>query len=156
MQFLTFEIGGQGYGLDFSSINEVIPLVEIRKIPHVPDYISGVFNYRDKMVPVIDLCILFTGKEAQKLLSTRIIIINYFKPGESSHTGHLLGFIAERVTETISSDRNEMQQSGISNLKTRYLGDFAKTESGTLQQIIPEHILPEELQLMLFNCEEET
>lgn len=155
MQLLLFEIGNLCYGLDFSLINEVIPIVEIRKIPNVPDYISGVINYRDIITPVIDLCFLLTGIEAKKLFSTRIIIINYVKPGEDINKSHLLGLIAEHVTETVVCRSDEIQSSGISDERINYLGDFAKTNNRTIQQILPGQILPEELHKMLFNRKEE-
>ena len=140
MQLLSFEIGGERYGLDFSLIAEVIPLVEMRKLPHVPEYISGVFSYRGVITPAVDICVLFTGKEAQKLLSTRIIIINYKNPADISGQSHFLGLIAERVTETVVYSITEMQQSGITNNETQYLGEIISAGSGTLQRIIPEKI----------------
>jgi len=55
MLFLTFQLGAERYALDASRVVEVLPLVELRKIPNAPHGVAGIFNYRGQPVPVADL-----------------------------------------------------------------------------------------------------
>ncbi|WP_206815779.1 chemotaxis protein CheW [Chroococcus sp. FPU101] len=42
----------------------------------VPEYIAGLFNYRENFVPVVD-CQLTQNTPCKNSLSTHIIIVNY-------------------------------------------------------------------------------
>jgi chemotaxis-related protein WspB len=67
MLLLLFEIGNGRYALEVNQIIEIVPLVKFKKIPHSPDYVAGLMNYRGKGLPVIDLNLLLILK--RQLLS---------------------------------------------------------------------------------------
>src|SRR5580704_7342175 len=98
MMFLLFHLGKDRYVLEARRIVEVLPLLELKKIPDAPRGVAGMFNYRGRPVPAIDLSDLTLGTRAGDNLSTRIIVINY--PDESGKL-HPLGLIAEGATEII-------------------------------------------------------
>src|SRR4051812_11201026 len=104
MLFLLFKLGKDRYAIEASRVVEVVPLLELRKIPQAPEGIAGVFNYRGKPVPAIDLCQLTVNQRAAHRLSTRIIVIN---SADSRGRHQLLGLIAEHATEMLRKDANE-------------------------------------------------
>ena len=55
MQLLTFTVAGQTYAIESRRVVEVLPLVPARPIPHPPAYIRGIFTYRGRLVPLVDL-----------------------------------------------------------------------------------------------------
>ena len=55
MQLLTFTVAGQTYAIESRRVVEVLPLVPARPIPHTPAYIRGIFTYRGRLVPLLDL-----------------------------------------------------------------------------------------------------
>ncbi|MGL4524547.1 MAG: chemotaxis protein CheW [Spirochaetia bacterium] len=55
MQMVTFELGEESYGIDIMDVLEIHPYSEIRSIPHAPDYVSGIFNLRGEIIPIISL-----------------------------------------------------------------------------------------------------
>ena len=67
MLFLVFQLGPDRYALDAKRVAEVLPLVDIKSIPHAPNGIAGVFNYRGTPVPVIDLAQLTLGQPARQM-----------------------------------------------------------------------------------------
>jgi len=77
MLLLIFKIGADRYALPASQMIEVVPLVNLKKIPQAPPGVAGVFNYHGQPVPVIDLSELATGTPAQARVSTRIMLVNY-------------------------------------------------------------------------------
>ncbi len=95
MVALLFEVDGQRYGLDVTQVLKVLPYVRLRRLPHVPEYVAGVFRYRGAMVPVIDLSQLIEAKARRG-------------PSEHAHhsgpasgafgSGPVLGLLAERAT----------------------------------------------------------
>lgn len=139
MLMLLFHAGDNLYALDCSQVVEVIPIVVLRKIHHVPDYVAGVFNYRGTIVPVIDLCHLIQGTACRSRFSTRIIMVNYTaKDGEY----HSLGLMAEQVTETLNRPDLEPKNALTVN-NVPYLGEMFMDEKGMIQRIYWEHLIAE-------------
>lgn len=139
MLFLVFEIGQERYCLEVSSIIEVTPMVIFKKIPHAPAYVSGLFNYRGAIVPVIDLSTLLIGIPSRPLFSTRIILVDYV--GDKTH--HILGLLTERATETFSCKEEDFQPPGIEVDGAQYLGDVIFDERGMIQRVRIEKLPPE-------------
>ena len=76
MLLLTFTAGANRYAVDVARVVEVVPRVELRKIPHAPAFLAGLLGYRGKVVPVIDLGLLLDVAPCRDCLSTRIILVN--------------------------------------------------------------------------------
>lgn len=136
---LLFQVGSNLYALDTAQVVEVLPMVLLRKIDRVPDYIAGVFNYRGSIVPVIDLCHLIQGTACRSRFSTRIIIVNY--PIANSSDRRHLGLMAERVTETLNRPDIEAKKDEIPLDGASYLGEIFMDEKGMIQRIYWEHLV---------------
>lgn len=143
---LLFEVDGQRYGLDIAQVVKVLPYVRLRRLPGVPDYVAGVFCYRDQMVPVIDLSQLIRGKPVAAMLSTRIILVN--QPGQ---LGRVLGLLAEKATDGLNDVATEPIASGIAVPEAPYLGGLSVTGVGSMIQYVKvENLLSEDLRQRLF------
>ncbi len=143
---LLFHAGDNLYALDSSQVVEVLPMVVLRKIQHVPDYVAGVFNYRGSIIPVIDLCYLIQGTACRPRYSTRIIIVNHTtKDGRE----HRLGLMAERVTETLSRPDLDRKNVERVNNNVSYLGEMFMDEKGMIQLVHWEHLIAEVQQASL-------
>lgn len=138
MLMLLFYIGDDRYALECRQVVEVVPRVALKKVHHAPDYIAGLFNYRNLIVPVMDLCHLIRGVPCRPNLSTRIILVNY---PDRDQTIQVLGLMAERVTETLNKPETEFVP-GITVDAAPYLGKLIKDEQGMIQCIRLEYLLP--------------
>ena len=147
MLLLLFEVGSNRFGIDASEIVEVIPLVSLKNVPHAPDCVAGVFNYRGQIVPVIDVNALLGEKPARSRLSTRIILV---KPPKAASGERLLGILAERATETLSCRKEDLQPPGITVEGARYLGEILAHAGGLVQRVTVDNILNDELRRMLY------
>ena len=149
MLMLLFYVGDDRYALDSRRVVEVVPTVTLKKIHNAPEYISGLFNYRGHLVPVIDLCQMIQGREARAYLSTRIVLVNCQLPDNSKGNGDglrgplILGLMAERVTETLDKPETEFVSPGIKIDSTPYLGEMIADDRGMIQFVRVEHLLPE-------------
>lgn len=147
MMFITFHVGLERYAQKVNAIIEIIPMVNLNKIPLAEKYIKGVFNYRGDPVPVIDLCELYTEKPCAEKMSTRIIIVNYEDNNEQTH---ILGLIAERVTDSINMDLCEFKPAGINVENAPFLTGIANDEHGLIQLVELDKILPKNVSDKLF------
>ena len=150
MLLLSFHIGSERYTLTAKDVIEILPLTSIKKIPHAPEFVLGLLDYRGTPVPVIDLCQLIEQRHCNKVLSSRIILLKYL---DVTNQSHILGITAEKVTETININKDDFHSSGITLNEASYLGDLARKDESMIQFIEVKNLLPEEVQSMLFQTE---
>jgi len=147
MLLLQFQAGADRYGLDIGQIIEVSSMVSLRAVPHAPPEVAGTFNYRGTLTPVVDLTVLLTGSPSRPRMSTRIILITY--QGEDSRS-HILGLLAEAVTEMIDCTKESLQQPVVTVSGAPYLGDTMFDERGSIQVLDMERLLTRDLLFTLF------
>jgi len=138
---LLFYAGKDLYSIDGSYVVEVIPRVSFRKVHHVPEYVAGLFNYRGVILPVIDLCHLIQGTPCRPYLSTRIIIVKYFRQNQSVQ---YLGLMAERVTETLNIANSDIRESSIRVDEAPYLSGTIVDEKRIIQCVQLEKLFSDE------------
>ncbi|MDX8381048.1 MAG: chemotaxis protein CheW [Ghiorsea sp.] len=151
MLLLCFSMGGERYALDATAVVEVIPLVRLKRLPTTPDWVSGIIKYHGHVIPVIDLCALNLGRKVERLLSTRIIIIQFIAKDGSEH---LLGLLAEQVTETVNKDADEFETTGVQTPDAPHLGGVTTNHNSTLQWVDINQILPPHVQDLLFQAQQ--
>jgi chemotaxis-related protein WspB len=149
MMFLLFQLGHDRYVLEASRVIEVLPLVELQKIAGAPRGVAGLFNYRGKPVPAVDLSQLTLGQPARECLSTRIIVISY--PDENGRP-HPLGLIAEHATEIIRRPTTDFTEPGLKLGGAPYLGPVLMDNQGVIQWVHEQRLLPDRVRDLLF-CE---
>lgn len=148
MLFLVFQLGSDRYALEASRIVEVVPFLDLKRIPRAPTGVAGLFNYRGHPVPVVDLCALTLGHPAAERLSTRIIVVNH---SNSRGESHLLGLIAEHATEIIRKDARGFAKPGMNVAAAPYLGPVYLDRDGAIQWLHEQRLLPEPLCTVLFS-----
>lgn len=148
MLFLVFQIGNDRYALPAKSVVEVVPLLNLKHLPHAPRSITGVFNYRGVPVPAIDLSDLTLGRAAVERMSTRIIVVNC---PNAKGQARLLGLIAERATGILRTRAEEFDNPGSSIRGGAYLGPMLMDQDGTIQLIYEQQLLTEPVRERLFS-----
>jgi chemotaxis-related protein WspB len=135
---LLFHLGDEKYAIDCKQVVEIIPQVLLKKLYQAPEYVAGVFNYRGRIVPAIDLCFIIRGDCCRRCLSTRIMMVNYPMP---NGTTRYLGLIAERVTDTLYKPESELIPTELSSNSTAYLGEMIPEQQGMIQRLRVEELL---------------
>ncbi|BDU63006.1 chemotaxis protein CheW [Candidatus Borrelia fainii] len=129
LQVACFKIGKESYGVAIDHIREVIkvPLEGIYAIPNVPDYITGIYNLRGSVIPLINLNIRFKipsvyVTEEDKLL-TGYLIVNI--------KDKLLGIFVDKVLKVISFDISKIQEppATLQTLDRKYISGVVKIEN---------------------------
>lgn len=147
MLYLLLRMGDARYALEARRIVEVVPMVELKPLPHSAVYVAGLFDYRGVLVPVIDLCRLTAERSCRACLTTRIVLVDY--PGAEGRS-HVLGLLAEQVTETAKLRDTDFQPSGLRQPEAPYLGPLQQSDTNLVQRLEIEHLLPDELKRNLF------
>lgn len=150
MMLLLFSINGERYGIDASQVIEVLPLLNIKPVHQTPEYVAGVVSYRGRLIPVLDISLLYTDQAAPERLSTRIILV---QQETSNNKEHILGILAEQVTDTL-----KLNDTVISSLCVKKNGGLMQGEEllineQIIQRVNIQNILPDDLYGNVF-CDE--
>jgi chemotaxis-related protein WspB len=149
---LLFYLGNECYALDADEVIEVIPAVNTRSVPHAPDYVAGLLNFRGRILPVLDMCQLTQKRACKQFLSTRIAVVDF---ADQEGRRHLVGLMAERVTETSLEGSEAAVVGGMEVAEAPYLGPVALGNSGVMvQRIRVDKLLPKALVDSLYAEEE--
>ena len=147
MLFLVFHFGDDRYVLNTGQISEVLPMVQLKRIPQAPPGVAGAFNYRGVPVPVVDLVQLMLGRPARAHLSTRLVLTTYL---DETGNERQLGLVAERATDTIRLNPMDFGPCGITNDGAAYLGPVTADAGGLIQWVDPSKILVPSTSARLF------
>ena len=147
MLHVLFHLDDQRYALETGRLVEIVPFVELRALPRAPVYVAGLFDYRGRTVPVIDLTALALGRASRVLHSTRILVIDHPLAAGGNRP---LGLLAEQVVETLKLAPEAFADPGVEIPEAHYLGRVARDERGLLQTIEPDALLTPEVEALLF------
>ncbi len=131
MLIILFKLGQRRYGLDSQRVVEIVPAMPVREVPGTPPAVKGIFEYRGKILPVIDLCQLTLGCPAEVFLSTRYIVVE-----ADSEKGHLMALLAEKVTDTLTVADDAWLDPGLRPPDAPHLGRLVRDERGELVQCV--------------------
>lgn len=145
MKVLVFHIGIDRYGLRLTAIVRVLPLLELKRLPLVPDYVAGLMDLHGDPVPVIDLSRLAGLAPAALQFDTRIVVVDYHAPDGNRHA---LGLMASRVRGIADVDQEQLGDSGVATAP--FLGQVASDTDGMLQLIELDQLLSNEVRALLF------
>jgi chemotaxis-related protein WspB len=95
MLALVFQVGADRVALDVRRVREVVPRVRLRPLTGGPAWLAGVFVYRGRPVPVIDLHRLVGAGECPAHLSSRIVLVPHPAAGPDA----LVGLLATQVDD---------------------------------------------------------
>jgi len=146
--FLVFCIGNERYALQAIDVVEVLPRLPLKPIARMPSWVAGIFAWRGVVVPVIDLCALTFGQDAEARTSTRLVLVHYRPQGQE--TGQVLGLILEQATDTLRCDPADFKPYGLDNRQAPYLGPVREDAQGMLQWVRVNDLLDESVRAMLF------
>jgi purine-binding chemotaxis protein CheW len=124
-KYLTFLLGSESYGVQVLRVREIIRMLDITPVPHMPEFIRGVVNLRGKVIPVIDLRIKFqlSAHEIGARTCIVIVIINF-----SDKSKTLAGLIVDQAEEVcvIPSKDIEPAPNFGDKISTSYILGIAK------------------------------
>ncbi|MCD6580563.1 MAG: purine-binding chemotaxis protein CheW [Desulfuromusa sp.] len=91
--YLTFDLAGEGYGLEIRYVTEIIGIQKVTNVPDMPDHVIGVLNLRGKVIPIIDVRLRFNLTFREYDERTCIIVV--------SVNEHPVGLVVDQVSEVV-------------------------------------------------------
>lgn len=126
IQFVTFVLMDEVYGINVMQVQEVLRVTEIAPVPGAPPYVLGIINLRGNVVTVIDTRKRFGLPSVEMDDASRIIVIE----SENQVVGILVDAVAE-VVELRENDIDPAPNVGTEE-SSRYIQGVATREDGLL------------------------
>lgn len=101
LQWVTFRLDDETYGINVMQVQEVLRYTEIAPVPGAPMYVLGIINLRGNVVTVIDTRQRFGLKVDKVTDNTRIVIIEA--------EGQVVGILVDSVSEVVYLRQSEIE-----------------------------------------------
>jgi len=105
VQFLSFTLGDEEYGVDILSVQEIRSWEPVSRIPNVPKYEKGVVNLRGAIVPIIDLRERFNLEHSEYTNLTVVVVLQTVLNGVS----RTMGVVVDSVSDVNNVDAQTIQ-----------------------------------------------
>jgi len=127
-KYLTFNLSGEQYGLEILKVKEIIGLMEITRVPRIPDFVRGVVNLRGKVIPIIDLRKKFNMEDTEDTEQTCIIVVDIIQENMSLQ----MGIVVDSVSEVLDINEDSVEESPTfgTSVSTVFIKGIAKTKGG--------------------------
>lgn len=104
-QYVTLGIDREIFAIPVTSVQEILDMREIARLPHAPPYLLGIIDVRGRSVPVIDLRIKLGLPSVPPTAGTRILVLE-IPIGERTL---VLGLVVDRVFEVAGLDPEQVE-----------------------------------------------
>ncbi len=124
VQFVTFSIDEEEFGVDILNVQEIIRPMNITKVPRSPEFVVGVINLRGNVIPIVDLRSRFNLVTKGHDKYTRIIVVEI--------KDMIVGFVVDAVSEVLRLPVSiiEPPPPVISGLESDYISGVGKLDDG--------------------------
>ncbi|MDL2354234.1 MAG: chemotaxis protein CheW [Pseudomonadota bacterium] len=99
-EFLSFQLGGLEYGLDFSKVKELRVLNSLERFASEGEIISGVAVSRGVIMPIVDMRVAMSGRHDSADPLTDVIILQL--------SNCVMGMVVDGVTDVVSLDDGQI------------------------------------------------
>jgi purine-binding chemotaxis protein CheW len=123
-QLVTFLLKDEEFGFDIMSVQEIIRLPKMAKVPRTPAYVDGIANLRGVVLPVIDMRTRFGMERAEETDRTRVLVVDI--------DGVKTGLRVDRVKQVTRVMRSEIEPppAAIRGTSSDYLEGVVKLDKG--------------------------
>lgn len=131
-QLVLFQLGDEDYGVNIYSVQRLIQVPEITRVPRAPGYVEGVIDVRGDIIPVINLKKRFSFASTEVGEAGRIVITEI---GDQ-----IVGFLVDAVSEVtrLADCDIEPPSSVVAGGETEFISGIGKQKlnSGATRLII--------------------
>lgn len=118
-EYLAFRLGKEEYAIDILRVQEIRGYDHATRIANAPNYVKGVINLRGRIVPIVDLRLLFNLPNPSYDSFTVVIVVNVCNT--------VLGMVVDSVNDVVQIDSADLKPAPEfgSSVDTSYLGAIA-------------------------------
>ncbi|QYF92457.1 chemotaxis protein CheW [Massilia sp. PAMC28688] len=102
MDFLSFQLGGLDYGVEFRKVKELRTLKSLERFASDGTLVKGVAVSRGVIMPLVDMRMAFSGRSAPPRGSTDVIVLQL--------ANCVVGMVVDGVTDVVGMYPDQISQ----------------------------------------------
>lgn len=138
-QFVIFKLNDEEYGVNIKQVQEIGSYQKVTPVPNAPEFVEGIINLRNMVIPVINLKARF-GILNHDVVdeNTRLIVMNV--------GNRMFGFITDDASEVLAIDENDIDETPeiLTGSNRRYIAGIGKVGTRILVLLDMEMLLDED------------
>jgi chemotaxis signal transduction protein len=134
VEMLTFRLANQQFGIEMSSIREIVRLPPITRVPLSPAYVLGVANLRGSVTPVLHGSARLGRARGEFTKSSRVLVL--------AVGGSTLGFSVDEVNRIVSVRADQIGPASAEESQTSasIVSGMIQHAGATIFKISPEQL----------------
>lgn len=105
IEFLTFRLGDEDYGVDILRVQEIRGWEIVTRIPNSPVYVKGVLNLRGSIVPILDMRQRL-GMDVRGYSKDTVVIVLRVKNQNSQRN---IGVVVDEVSDVLNTRQENIR-----------------------------------------------
>ena len=132
---IIFELSGEHYAADITEVERILGYEQPTALPEAPDFVEGVINYEEKILPIINLAKKFKIGQDDNYETKKIIVV---KKKEKK-----FGIIVDNVSEVTDVDETVIESAPkiTASKERKYIRGLIKLEGNIVILLDLEKIL---------------
>lgn len=145
MKILIFSLNGEHYATDITDVERILRYIEPTKMPDVPEFVEGVINYGDEILPILNLSkkFKFSSNDEVNYEEKKIIVIK-----RENKFGVIVDVVYE-VTD-ISNDIFEKAPKITSAISKNYIKGLVKLNGEIIILLDIDKVLSDQEEELIF------
>lgn len=143
LKILIFIINGQSYATDIDEVERILGYEKSTDLPDVPDFVDGIINYENDVLPIISLARRFNIKSSFNGREAKVIVTKY--------NGGKIGIIVDAVSEVKDIKASDVKKTPeiIGGISKRYIKGIINNNNSIVVMLDLSNILTEEEKALL-------
>lgn len=143
MKVLIFSINNEFYATNITEVERILEYEKSTKIPDSPEFIEGVINYEDKILPVVTLSKRFNLPSAEVQKESKIIVTKQ----NDSKIGIIVDFVSE--VKDVLAENIESSPEIVGGISKRYIKGLIKFDGKIIIYLNMSTILTEDEKIQI-------
>lgn len=127
-QYVVFKSHGQFFAILVQNVDRIIEVSQFILLPEVSDFILGVHEYQEKMIPIVDVRKKLFHEYTTKTETTKVILCQW--------EGQSLGLYVEDIVDISYMETSRYEEELVrAALKQGYIEQFLKLDERIVMQL---------------------
>ncbi|MBU3155049.1 chemotaxis protein CheW [Clostridium estertheticum] len=143
IKVLVFSVNGEQYATSILEVERILEYEKTTKVPDSPQFVEGVINYEDSILPVITLTKRFNLEASEIGKDSKIIVTKQ----KDSKIGIIVDFVSE--VKDVGKDNIEDSPEIITGISKRYIKGLIKIDGKIIIYLNISAILTDEEKIQI-------
>lgn len=105
--YLTFKVVDEVFAVHVAHVMEIREYEKPRPVPQKVDFISGLLEFREEIIPLINTGLKFNLGAVEPSQNSVIVVLNLNKEGEAED--YRVAILADAVSDVIEVEENQLK-----------------------------------------------